>query len=59
MSEIIINYIYPLMILILLYISILQEYKIKAVKKELNLIKQYINNLEKNTKRNNNDNFNR
>lgn len=42
MNEITINYIYPLMILILLYISILQEYKIKILKKEINLIKQLL-----------------
>ena len=48
MNEITINYIYPLMILILLYISILQEYKIKILKKEINLIKQIIKRKKQN-----------
>lgn len=48
MNEITINYIYPLMILILLYISILQEYKIKILKKEINLIKQFIKRKKQN-----------
>lgn len=39
MSEFVVQYIYPLTILILLYICILQEIKIKRIRRELNQIK--------------------
>lgn len=39
MNEFVIQYVYPLTILILLYICIQQELKIKTIRKEVNQIK--------------------